>query len=105
MGATGTRTVLLASPSLEAPTPEHATGARRADVNESRASRALRSDPRTWFGAGVVTLLILLAIAAPVVARYDPVHIDLINQLSPPSTAHWLGTDIQGRDVWARLVY
>src|SRR5204863_555127 len=25
--------------------------------------------------------------------------------LQGPSTNHWLGTDIQGRDVWARLVY
>jgi ABC-type dipeptide/oligopeptide/nickel transport system permease subunit len=74
-------------------------------VSESRAGRALRGDPRAWFGAGVVSLLILLAITAPLVARHDPVHIDLINQLSPPSADHWLGTDIQGRDVWARLVY
>jgi ABC-type dipeptide/oligopeptide/nickel transport system permease subunit len=74
-------------------------------VSESRASRALRGDPRAWFGAGVVAFLLLLAVAAPLVARHDPVHIDLINQLSPPSAEHWLGTDIEGRDVWARLVY
>lgn len=74
-------------------------------MSESRASRALLGDPRAWFGAGVVCFLVLLAVAAPLVARHDPVHIDLINQLSPPSTEHWLGTDIQGRDVWARLVY
>jgi len=67
--------------------------------------RALRSDPRAWFGVSVVTLLVFLAIAAPLVARHDPIQIDLINQLSPPSADHWLGTDIQGRDVWARLVY
>jgi ABC-type dipeptide/oligopeptide/nickel transport system permease subunit len=50
-------------------------------------------------------LLVLLALAAPLVARRDPLQIDLINSLSPPSRSHWLGTDIQGRDVWARLVY
>jgi len=74
-------------------------------VSESRAMRALRSDPRAWFGVSVVTLLLFLAIAAPLVARHDPIQIDLINQLSPPSADHCLGTDIQGRDVWARLVY
>ena len=74
-------------------------------MSSSRASRALRGDPRAWFGAGVVILLVLLALTAPVVARHDPVRIDLINQLSPPSGHHWLGTDVQGRDVWARLVY
>ncbi|HEY2853693.1 MAG TPA: ABC transporter permease [Gemmatimonadaceae bacterium] len=74
-------------------------------MSDSRAARALRADFRAWFGGGVVVLLVLLAVAAPIVARHDPLHIDLINQLTPPSAEHWLGTDIQGRDVWARLVY
>ncbi|HEX4468851.1 MAG TPA: ABC transporter permease [Gemmatimonadaceae bacterium] len=74
-------------------------------MTESRTTNALRGDPRAWFGAGVVLFLITIAIAAPLVARHDPVRIDLINQLTPPSAEHWLGTDIQGRDVWARLVY
>jgi ABC-type dipeptide/oligopeptide/nickel transport system permease subunit len=65
----------------------------------------LKSDKRAWFGGGVIVLLVLLAIAAPLFARHDPFGIDLINSLQPPSTAHWFGTDIQGRDVWARLVY
>jgi len=74
-------------------------------VSDSRAASALRADFRAWFGGGVVVLLVLLAVAAPIVARHDPLHIDLINQLTPPSAEHWLGTDIQGRDVWARLIY
>jgi ABC-type dipeptide/oligopeptide/nickel transport system permease subunit len=71
----------------------------------SRASDRLRGDRRAWFGAGVIVLLIALAIAAPLVARHDPFGIDLVNSLLPPSRAHWFGTDIQGRDVWARLVF
>ena len=71
----------------------------------SRATIRLKHDRRAWFGGGVVILLMLVAIAAPLVARYDPTGVDLINSLQPPSRAHWLGTDIQGRDVWARLVY
>ena len=74
-------------------------------MSESRVVRALRADPRAWFGVSVVVLLVFLAVAAPLVARHDPLQIDLIDSLSPPSRAHWLGTDIQGRDVWARLVY
>jgi ABC-type dipeptide/oligopeptide/nickel transport system permease subunit len=73
-------------------------------MNE-RVKRALRGDARAWFGIGVVVLLVLLAILAPLVARQDPLHIDLAHQLQGPSWKHWLGTDIQGRDVWARLVY
>ena len=56
-------------------------------------------------GLGAVLLLVVLAIAAPLVARADPTRIALADQLQPPSLAHWLGTDLQGRDVWARLVY
>ena len=71
----------------------------------SRATEHLRRDGRAWFGAFVIFLILLAAIAAPLIARHDPTAIDLINQLQRPSTSHWMGTDIQGRDVWARLVY
>jgi ABC-type dipeptide/oligopeptide/nickel transport system permease subunit len=73
-------------------------------MNE-RVSRALRRDPRAWFGVAVVVLIVLLAVLAPLVSHGDPLAIDLVNQLQGPSRQHWLGTDIQGRDVWARLVY
>jgi ABC-type dipeptide/oligopeptide/nickel transport system permease subunit len=71
----------------------------------SRSTDRLKTDKRAWFGGGVIVLLALMAIAAPVFARHDPFGVDLINSLQPPSVSHWLGTDIQGRDVWARLVY
>jgi len=73
-------------------------------MNE-RVSGALRGDPRAWFGVAVVVLIVLLAVLAPLVSHGDPLAIDLVNQLQGPSRQHWLGTDIQGRDVWARLVY
>jgi ABC-type dipeptide/oligopeptide/nickel transport system permease subunit len=71
----------------------------------SRATDRLKTDKRAWFGGGVIVLLAVMAIAAPVFARHDPFGVDLINSLQPPSAGHWFGTDIQGRDVWARLVY
>lgn len=70
----------------------------------STASR-LRRDTRTRIGVAVIVIMIVMAVFAPLVARQDPNAIDLINLLEPPSRAHWLGTDVQGRDVWARLVY
>ena len=71
----------------------------------SRATQRLGADRRAWFGGGTIVLLALMALAAPLVAGHDPFGIDLINSLQPPSPQHWFGTDIQGRDVWARLVY
>ena len=71
----------------------------------SRSTDRLKSDARAWFGVAVIVSLVFMAIAAPLVSRHSPFGVDLINSLEPPSPAHWFGTDIQGRDVWARLVY
>jgi len=71
----------------------------------SRATDRLRTDKRAWFGGGVIVFLVLLALAAPIFSRHDPFGVDLINSLQPPTGDHWFGTDVQGRDVWARLVY
>jgi len=49
--------------------------------------------------------MVTAAIFAPLIARFDPSAIDLPSQLLPPSSFHWFGTDVQGRDVWSRLLY
>ncbi len=56
-------------------------------------------------GLALVLVLALLAAVAPWVAPYDPLAIDLPNQLQPPSANHWLGTDLLGRDIFSRLLY
>ncbi len=66
--------------------------------------RLLR-DNRAIVGLAVVVLLVAAAILAPLIARYDPTAIELVNQLAAPSSSHWMGTDYQGRDVWSRLVF
>jgi len=74
-------------------------------VTRPGVGELLRRDRRAWFGAGVIVALGAAALFAPLFARHDPIAIDLANQLLPPSSFHWLGTDVQGRDVWARLLY
>ncbi len=56
-------------------------------------------------GLAVLLGIALLALLARWIAPYDPLAIDLPNQLQPPSPAHWLGTDLLGRDILSRLVY
>jgi ABC-type dipeptide/oligopeptide/nickel transport system permease subunit len=67
--------------------------------------KRLLRDSRAIAGAVVVILIVLAAVFAPLVARHDPLAVDLTQQLRAPSFAHWLGTDVQGRDIWARLIY
>lgn len=66
---------------------------------------AFLRDGRARIGLGLVVLLLLVALLAPLLTRHDPTAIDLAAALEGPSAAHWLGTDVQGRDVWARLAH
>jgi peptide/nickel transport system permease protein len=47
--------------------------------------------------------LILLALVGPLVWRKDPLQVDLLSALEPPSAEHPMGTDNNGRDVFARF--
>ncbi|HVB63312.1 MAG TPA: oligopeptide ABC transporter permease [Nitrolancea sp.] len=56
-------------------------------------------------GLVVMVLLTIGAVGAPVIARKNPYKVDLSSYRKPPSTAHVLGTDAAGRDVFSRLLY
>lgn len=73
-------------------------------LDPAQRKRFLR-DNRARIGIVIVVIMSLAALFAPLIARQDPVAIDLVHLLEKPSADHWLGTDIQGRDVWSRLVY
>jgi peptide/nickel transport system permease protein len=62
-------------------------------------------DPLAAAGLLYLTALFITAAAAPWIAPYDPVRLDLTNVLQPPGPAHWLGTDDLGRDVLSRLLH
>jgi peptide/nickel transport system permease protein len=69
-----------------------------------RIARALRSDPR-WAFAGVLGVIVLAAIFAPLVAPYPPLLYHPAIATQPPSGAHLLGTDALGRDQLTRIIY
>jgi ABC-type dipeptide/oligopeptide/nickel transport system permease subunit len=56
-------------------------------------------------GVVVIVVIVAGAVFAPLIATDDPLRIDLVGRLQPPSPEHWMGTDFQGRDIWSRLVY
>jgi peptide/nickel transport system permease protein len=64
-----------------------------------------------WLPIVVITVFVVAAVAAPMLTPYNPTENDLSQQLTPPawvdggSTAHLLGTDGFGRDVFTRLIY
>jgi ABC-type dipeptide/oligopeptide/nickel transport system permease subunit len=65
----------------------------------------LRGDARARVAPTIIGVPVAAALAAPMIARYDPSRIDLVHQFQPPSFAHFMGTDVQGRDVWARVLF
>src|SRR5580698_4609729 len=67
--------------------------------------RAARHNALATTGAVLVLIFVILAIFAPWISPQDPAHIDLPARLSPPSFAHWCGTDELGRDILSRLIY
>lgn len=56
-------------------------------------------------GLMMTMILITLSSIVPMVSPYKIDEIDLMNSYEPPTTAHWLGTDELGRDVFTRVFY
>src|SRR5690606_23148006 len=88
-----------------------ATGPAAADAKSISswgiAWRRVRRDPGALTAAGVILLLILVAVFAPQIAPWDPARPDrAVNfRASAPSAEHLLGTDRAGRDVLSRLIF
>lgn len=75
------------------------------------AWRRLRRSLLFWVGASIVTIFVLVAIFAPWLAPHDPGAQLLIGQVSraksqipPPQPGFPLGGDLQGRDLFSRLI-
>ena len=73
---------------------------RRADF-----VRGLLKNSGAVIGLVILTLLIVAAILAPVLAPFDPIAINPPARLQPPSREHLLGTDPFGRDLFTRVLY
>jgi oligopeptide transport system permease protein len=65
----------------------------------------LRKNRMALFGFSVLLVLCVVSLLTPWIAPYSYEEQDLMLGATPPSAAHWLGTDIFGRDMLTRIMY
>jgi peptide/nickel transport system permease protein len=76
----------------------------------SEAVRRLRRNPSAIVGAVLISLFVLVAIFAPLLAPFDPRKCDVSllpgpGEVPGPSSEHWLGLDLNGCDELSRIIY
>ena len=64
-----------------------------------------RSRPLFLLGLLIVTIGLIAAAVPNLLAPYPPEQADITKILLPPSSDHWFGTDINGMDVFSRVVW
>ncbi len=69
------------------------------------AWKRLLKNKTAMIGLTIITILLISAIIAPLLAPYDPLETDILARLKAPSSEHWLGTDNLGRDILSRIIY
>lgn len=72
--------------------------------NLRRALHTFRRNKTALAGLLIILLFVVVALAAPWLAPYNPVEIDLGRQFTPPSRVHPFGTDNLGRDILSRVI-
>ncbi|NTW38881.1 MAG: ABC transporter permease [Cellulomonadaceae bacterium] len=68
-------------------------------------SFAMFRNPKSMLGLAILGVFTLLAILAPVISPYDPLHKDYTALRQSPSASHWLGTTHMGEDVFSQILY
>jgi peptide/nickel transport system permease protein len=71
----------------------------------SRLLRFVRRNPTMVCGLGLLGVMVLIAIGAPLWGTVNPLELNPIERLRAPSVQHWFGTDMLGRDLYSRTVY
>jgi len=79
---------------------------RHRAIRQERWRRFFRHRTTSW-GLGILAFLIIVALAAPLIAPFDPNRqLDIVHlKNQAPSWSFLLGTDVLSRDVWSRTVY
>jgi peptide/nickel transport system permease protein len=69
------------------------------------ALRRMRHSPAALIGGTIVGFFVLIAVFAPFLAPYDPRIGSLAESYLPPNAEHWFGTNVQGQDVFSRIIF
>ncbi|AZG47756.1 ABC transporter permease [Gordonia insulae] len=97
-------TIALDNDAVQSSTPPVQTGS----AGTTTARKAVRWAAGHWvlaLSVAVFGLALLWALVPGLFTGYDPIAIDNSRKLLPPSADHWFGTDLLGRDLYARIVY
>jgi peptide/nickel transport system permease protein len=72
-----------------------------------RLGAIAKKKPLGTISAIVVFFLLLVALSADIIDRYDPISGErgVKAAFQEPGAKHWMGTDSAGRDVWSRIVH
>jgi len=67
------------------------------------AWRRLKQNPIAMISLAVLALMVVMALFGPIACGQDYTFIEATNKNQPPSSEHWFGTDLLGRDLFARV--
>ncbi len=56
-------------------------------------------------GIALLSIMLVIAVFAPLLATVDPTALAPVRRLRPPSAHYWFGTDMLGRDIYSRVMY
>jgi peptide/nickel transport system permease protein len=84
---------------------EPATGSEVSSRRRHSLAWHARRHPTVAFGLALLALIVAATLFAPWLTPYDPLLINPLGRIKPPSSAHVFGTDGIGRDVWSRTVH
>src|SRR5689334_22198344 len=76
------------------------------ELNFTMRLQRVGLNPTLLSGLVLLAIVILIALGAPLLTRYDPIEQNLSDAFQPPLSAnHFLGTDNFGRDIWSRILF
>src|SRR6187200_1785289 len=83
--------------------PSSPLGAMSEKRSNTSVWKRFRRHRLAMIGSAILLVLTVSAIFAPFIATHDPFGIDLSAYREGPSSSHYLGTDLAGRDMFSRL--